>query len=190
MNWAGFLAGLGRAVLVERVFRPEQIRSDYSYDLAMDINQTSHYNSFYVLVRDIQVPRATRTTRRQTTRRFDHSREYEVCYETPRSRVVRMNEEQRDRGQRNVVGGLLGAIGGQIIGGVTGNDDLGNVISAVGLGFAAVGAVQVASAKEVFYSDYDIDCQTYYTSRWGRTTENLTGTTFFFACFIYERTSV
>lgn len=170
------LPGVGSAVLVKRIQDVDSIRSDYRYSVAIDINRTSHFDNFYIREADLEgrvirreEPRRV-TPRRDHPRRdvivtgptFDYAREYEVCYETPRRRVVTMNEEQRRRGNRNVVGGIIGAIGGQVIGGLTGNDRLGDVISAVGLGFAAVGAVQVASSQEVFYTDYQIDCRSYY----------------------------
>lgn len=163
------LPGIGQAVLVKRIREPNRIASNYRYELALEINRTSQYQNFYISVNDLDVIRNTRPVRvdpvRVNPRRdvvVDYGREYQVCYETPRSRVVTMNREQQKRGNRNVVGGIIGAIGGQVIGGLTGNDRLGDVISAVGLGFAAVGAVQVASSREVFYTDTQIDCQRYY----------------------------
>jgi uncharacterized protein YcfJ len=170
------VAGLGSAILVKRINNVDSIRSDYRYGVAIDINRTSHFDNFYIREADLEgrvirreEPRRV-TPRRDYPRRdvvvtrpsFDYAREYEVCYETPRRRVVTMNEEQRRRGNRNVVGGILTGIGGQILGGVTGNDRLGDIVSAIGIGFAAVGAVQVASSQEVFYTDYDIDCRSYY----------------------------
>ncbi len=167
------VAGLGPSILVKRINNPDRINSNYRYQLALDINRTSHFENFYISARDLQERRDTRpvivSPRRDNPRRdvvvtprVDYGHEYQVCYETPRSRVVTMNREQQKRGNRNVVGGIIGAIGGQVIGGITGNDRLGDVISAVGIGFAAVGAVQVASSKEVFYTNSQIDCQRYY----------------------------
>lgn len=202
------IRGLGSVVLVDAILDPHRIHSDYRYDLAMRINRSSDYVDFLISEDDLE-GRTSRRDRDVVVRRdrpvvrhnprvrrnvvvTDYN-EYEVCYETPRRRVVTMNEAQRNRGGRNVVGGIGGVIAGQIIGGLTGNDRLGDVISVIGLGFAAVGAVQVASAKEVFYTDYEIDCRSYYqadtrvyrfsrqgqrcsttryyTSRWGQTTE-------------------
>lgn len=165
--------GLGSAILVKRIRDIESIRSNYRYDMAIEINRTSHFDNFYIREADLE----GRVTRREQPRRvnpvivdrprrdvvvsrprFDSSYEYEVCYETPRRRVVTMNEAQRDRGTRNVIGGALLGLGGQLLR----NERLGDVVSAVGIGLAAVGAVQVASAQQVFYTDYDIDCRSFY----------------------------
>ncbi len=200
------MRGLGSVALVRSVLDPHRIHSDYRHQVAMRINRSSDYVDFLVSEADLEGRslrrnrdvrrRANPVVRRDPIRRDVVVRdfnEYQVCYETPRSRVVTMNEAQRDRGTRNIIGGTGAIIGGQIIGGLIGNDRVGDVISAIGLGFAAVGAVQVASAKEVFYTEYGVDCRSYYkadrrvypfkrgrqscettryyTSRWGQTTE-------------------
>lgn len=170
------VAGLGSAVLVKKIKDVDSIRSDYRYGIAIDINRTSHFDNFYIREADLQGrpvrverPRRDRPVRVNPRRdvivtrpTFDYSREYEVCYETPRRRVVTMNEEQNRRGNRNVVRGILTGIGGQVFGHVTGNERAGDIISAFGLGFAVFGAAQVASSQEVFHTDYDIDCRSYY----------------------------
>lgn len=160
---------LGRVFLVLSIHDVRSIRSDYRYNKAREINRSSDYNNYMILARDIgggvHRPRREDVIRRRDTVRtevVDYGREYEVCYERPKSRIVQINESQRNRGNRNVVGGILGAIGGQVLGGVTGNENLGNVVSAIGLGFAAVGAVQIADSKDVFYVDNGVDCRKYY----------------------------
>lgn len=176
------LPGQGMGVLIKRIPQPDRIRSDYRYNLALDINRTSHFESYVMLETDLEAPRRVVTPPRRDSRRdvildrrerrdrfepapsYDYRREYEVCYETPRRRVVTINEQQRKRGNRNVVGGAGAIIGGQILGAITGNDRLGDIISAVGVGFLAVGAVQVASSEEVFYTDYAYNCRSYYTA--------------------------
>ncbi len=179
------IAGIGRAILIKRIVRPDLIDSRYRHSLALEINRTSHYNEFLMREADLEArgqrtrvaPIRTQPIRRDPVpsrrdvivSRRQNFDAYEVCYETPRRRVVTMNESQRQRGNRNIGGGLLGVIGGQVIGGITGNDNLGDFISAVGAGFAAVGAVQVATSSEVFYTDYDVDCRSYYQPRGRRT---------------------
>jgi uncharacterized protein YcfJ len=165
--------GMGAGVLIKRIRRPNQIASNYRYNLAVDINRTSDFENFIMLERDLDMPRRVNPPRRETPRReviierrterrVDYGREFQVCYETPRTRVVTRNEQQRKRGNRNVIGGAGAIIGGQILGAITGNDRLGDIISVVGAGFLAVGAVQVASSDEVFYTDYDYNCRSYY----------------------------
>jgi len=167
---------LGRVFLVLSIHDVRSIRSDYRFNKAREINRNSDRNNYMVSARDIDYrrgdggggvhrPRRDQVvTRRDTVRTevIDYGREYEVCYERPKSRIVQINESQRKRGNRNVVGGVAGAIFGQVLGGVTGNEDLGNVVSAIGLGFAAVGAVQIADSKDVFYVDNGVDCRKYY----------------------------
>lgn len=175
------IPGVGRVHRINRVHNVRDIKSSYRRDLALDINDNSSFDDFYIKARTVDFV-ATRDRRERPVRinppghnggrrdviiehrdRYDSGTIREVCYETPRRRVVTMNEERHDRGSRNLVGGILTTIGGQVLGNITGNDRLGDVVSAVGLGFAAVGAVQVASSQEVFYSDYEINCREYYT---------------------------
>lgn len=168
--------GIGHVYRIKRVHNVRDISSKYRRDLAKDINQG--YGDFYINADDVDFVANRRNPIRVNP--IDHGRSRrdvildrragydmgtirEVCYETPRRRVVTMNEERRERGSRNVVGGIIATIGGQVLGNVTGNDRLGDVVSAIGLGFATVGAVQVASSQEVFYTDYEIDCRQYYT---------------------------
>lgn len=167
------LAGYGSATMIKRIVEPNRIDSNYRYNLAIDINRTSHFDEYYFLDRHLEgdrrdIPRRDRVQPRDRVivrePVVDYTREYQVCYETPRRRVVTINEDQRRRGNRNAVGGGLAVIGGQILGAVTGNDDLGDIISVIGAGFLAVGAVQVASSQEVFYTDMGLDCKTYYTA--------------------------
>lgn len=165
------IAGMGVGILVKRIKRPNQINSDYRYNLAIEINRTSHFEEFFMLERDLHAPVIVNPPRRERPRReviverretYDYGREFQVCYETPRSRVVTINEQQRKRGTRNAVGGGLAVVGGQILGAITGNDRLGDIISVIGAGFLVVGAAQVASSEEVFYTDYDYNCRSYY----------------------------
>ncbi len=173
-----YIRGFGDMTLVKRINGVRDMSSRYRRDMAREINRNSDRDYFWINANDI-APLRSRPVRVNPGPRHDRSRREvildrrngrydsgtirEVCYETPRQRVVTMNEERRDRGGRNIVGGIIGTIGGQILGEVTGNDRLGDVVSAIGLGFAAVGAVQVASSQEVFYTDYEIDCRQYYT---------------------------
>lgn len=174
------IPGVGRVHRINQIHDVRSIKSSYRRDLALDINDNSYRDDFYIKARTIDFisrrDRPVRVNPRHDNRggsrrdvildrreRYDSGTIREVCYETPRRRVVTMNEERRDRGGRNLVGGIITTIGGQVLGNITGNDRLGDVVSAVGLGFAAVGAAQVASSQEVFYSDYEINCREYYT---------------------------
>jgi uncharacterized protein YcfJ len=148
----------------------------------------------------------TTTTRRNggttvtTTRRnYDtnvvtttRTREYEVCYEQPRKKVVTINESQRQRGNNRVGWGLVGALGGQVLGEITGERDLGNIVSAIGAGFVVAGAIDLSQSKETIFETqyncrqyYEVDeylhefyrnsqrCTTtrYYTYKWGEERE-------------------
>jgi len=163
-------AGLGSVYKVREVLDYRNFASNHRYNTAIDINSSRGYVEYFVKSNDVDsrryveprrdVRRPVVTERRVET--YDYGYEYEVCYERPKTRIVQRNSAQRERGKRNAIGGGIAILGGQIFGQITGNEDLGNIISAVGVGFAAVGMVQVASSKEVFYVDNGVDCRSYY----------------------------
>lgn len=118
--------------------------------------------------REVKIERAVETRpRRSTVVRevsYDHN-EYVACYERPKTRLVTYtNERQARRGNGKVIGGAAGAVFGQIFGAVTGKEQLGDAISAVGLAVAVYGAVEVADASEIIYLDNGYDCRSYYTA--------------------------
>lgn len=110
----------------------------------------------------IEIATRTKTTPVVTEVTYDHN-EYRTCYERPRTRLVTYTDQrQANRGRKKVVGGLIGVIGGQLLGKATGNENLGDAVSAVGAAVAVYGAVEVADASEIIYQDNGYDCRSYY----------------------------
>lgn len=167
---------LGPARRVRAVNLPRYNDSYYREDMASEINRNSDYADYFVADRDIMNNSVTIgggsgpvynppvvVQPRPVPAPAPRYELIERCYERPKTYVRQTNRSQQQRGNRNIVGGILGAIGGQVIGDITGDDRLGDIISVVGLGFAAVGAVQVATATEVFEQSGGYDCTQYYT---------------------------
>jgi hypothetical protein len=163
--------GLGPVYKVREVRGYRNFSSNHRYNTAIDINRSRGYVDYFIKASDVDGRRfvePARPSRRDVivdrrTPTIERGYEYEVCYERPKTRVTEVMNEKQDRdGRRNrwVGGGL--AIGGQILGEITGNRDAGNLISGVGAGILIVGMVQVASANEVFYVDNGVDCRSYY----------------------------
>ena len=110
----------------------------------------------------IEIATRSSSTPVVTEVRYDHN-EYVACYERPKTRLVTYTDQrQARRGNKKVVGGLIGVLGGQLVGAVTGNDKVGDAISIAGAAVAVYGAVEVADASEIIYADNGYDCRSYY----------------------------
>ncbi len=88
---------------------------------------------------------------------YDHN-EYMACYEKARRRVITIDQKKERRGAGKVLGGFIGALVGEIIGGKEGK-----IITAVSTGVAIYGAVEVSSARDIVYETDGYDCYSYYT---------------------------
>ena len=161
----------GIGFVIQEVLNPRDLR--ISRRFARSINRQHGYGNYIIFRRDLSYRRISPPRRRYTTYREtiiernppSLDRSYEVCYERPKNQVIRINEEQRRRrsGNTNMIAGVATLIGGQLLGAATDNRRLGNAVSLVGVGFVAVGAIQVASSEEIFSNGSEINCKTYYT---------------------------
>ena len=160
----------GIGYVIKKVLNPRDLRIS-KRGFARRINRQHGYGNYIIFRRDLSYRRISPPRRRYTTYREtiiernppSLDRSYEVCYERPKDKVIRINEEQRRSGKNNMIRGVTTAIAGQLLGAVTENRQLGNIVTAVGVGFIGVGAIQVASSEEIFSNGSEINCKTYYT---------------------------
>ena len=164
--------GEGIGYVINQVLNPRDLRTTSMRRFARRINRQHGYGNYIIFRRDLSYRRISPLRRRYTTYREpiiernppSLDRSYEVCYERPKNQVIRrINEEQRRSGNNNMIAGVATLIGGQLLGAATDNRRLGNAVSLVGVGFVAVGAIQVASSEEIFSNGSEINCKTYYT---------------------------
>jgi len=162
--------GVGIGYVIQEVLNPRDLRFS-KRRFARSINRQHGYGNYIIFRRDLSYSRISPPRRRYTTYREtiiernppSLDRSYEVCYERPKNQVIRINEEQRRSGNANMRAGFATAIAGLALGALTENRQLGNIVTAVGVGFVAAGAIQVASSEEIFSNGSEINCKTYYT---------------------------